>query len=108
MMKEHYDDIKTAPYFPDTLDYMTSGPIVATVWQGYKAVIYGRQILGSSLTSNSSPGTIRFDFSLSDVENVVHGSDSIEAANREIKLWFNETELSPWIQAKSQFISEYN
>lgn len=85
---------------------MGSGPLVVTVWEGFKAILYGRQILG--LTSSPSPGTIRFDFVLSRSRNVVHGSDSIATANREIALWFKETELNPWEQANVRFIHGYD
>lgn len=87
---------------------MTSGPIVVTVWQGFKAVTFGRQLLGNSLTSTSPPGTIRFQFSGSEIQNVVHGADTVEAANQEIELWFDETEINSWEQANAQWIHAYD
>lgn len=108
LLAKHYEDLKDESFFEDVLDYMSSGPIVPTVWEGYRAVKYGRQILGSSRTIDSASGTIRGDLCVSDVQDIIHGADSVEAANREINLWFNETELMRWTQANVKFIHGYD
>lgn len=107
LVKKHYEDIKDEPFIQDVFDYMALGPVVATAWQGYRAVLVGRQLVGTSPAFKSLPGTIRFDYSLSDVQNVVHSSSCVEAADREIKLWFNDTEIYPWIQANEKFLRAF-
>lgn len=84
------------PFFPKMLAYMTSGPILATVWEGKDVVKQGRVILGATNPLNSAPGTIRGDFALDMGRNVCHGSDSVESAQREIDLWFKKEELVDW------------
>lgn len=72
---------------------MVSGPVVPMVWEGLNAVKIGRKMLGPSEPLDSSPGTIRGDFSIDALHNIIHGSHSVEAANKEIRLWFPEHEL---------------
>lgn len=81
---------------------MTIGPIVTSVWEGFRAVDYIFGIKGS--LSNPLPGTIRFEYCLSQSNTVMHSSGSVEDAKREIDVYFNETEFVPWEWANSAYI----
>ena len=72
------------------MGYMTSGPVVAMVWEGKNVVVTGRKMLGATNPADSAPGTIRGDFAVDVGRNICHGSDSVESADREIALWFSE------------------
>lgn len=85
---------------------MSSGPIIVTVWEGFNAIEYCKDIKG--YTDHPAPGTIRFDFSSVPNRNIIHSSHSPEDAKREIALWFKESELIPWEQASVQFIHGYD
>ncbi|KAG0241110.1 nucleoside diphosphate kinase [Mortierella sp. GBA43] len=87
-LKEHYADLSTKPFFGGLIKYMTSGPVVAMVWQGKGVVKAGRVLLGETNPLASLPGTIRGDFALDVGRNICHGSDSVDNAEKEIKLWF--------------------
>ncbi|KAF8497066.1 nucleoside diphosphate kinase [Russula emetica] len=85
-LQKHYEDLKDKPFFPGLIKYMASGPVVAMVWQGLDAVKTGRVMLGATNPLVSAPGTIRGDFGLAVGRNICHGSDSVENAEKEIKL----------------------
>ncbi|KAM6966470.1 nucleoside diphosphate kinase 3 isoform 3-T3 [Tautogolabrus adspersus] len=75
---------------------MKSGPVVAMVWEGLDVVKTARKMLGETNPADSLPGTIRGDFCVEVGRNVIHGSDSVESAQREISLWFHQNELQCW------------
>jgi nucleoside-diphosphate kinase len=83
------------PFFNDLCAYMTSGPVMVQVLEGENAVLRHREIMGATDPKKAAPGTIRADLASSIEENVVHGSDSVENAAREIAYFFSETELCP-------------
>ena len=83
------------PFFKDLVKYMTSGPVVVQVLEGENAVAMNRDIMGATDPKKAAPGTIRADLADSIEANVVHGSDSLENAAREIAFFFSETELCP-------------
>jgi nucleoside-diphosphate kinase len=83
------------PFFKDLCAYMTSGPVIVQVLEGENAVAKHREIMGATDPKKAAPGTIRADLAASIEENVVHGSDSLENAAREIGYFFAETELCP-------------
>jgi len=83
------------PFFGDLVTYMTSGPVVVQVLEGENAVAKNRDIMGATDPKKAAPGTIRADLATSIEQNVVHGSDSLENAAREIGYFFAETELCP-------------
>jgi nucleoside-diphosphate kinase len=83
------------PFFKDLCTYMTSGPVVVQVLEGENAVARHREIMGATDPKKAAPGTIRADLAASIEENVVHGSDSLENAAREISYFFAETDLCP-------------
>jgi nucleoside-diphosphate kinase len=89
----HYAEHVGKPFFEPLVEFITSGPVVAMVWEGRDAVSVARAMLGTTDAAQAAPGTIRGDFSLSKEQNVVHGSDGSESAAREIALFFAEDEL---------------
>ncbi|CAH9097191.1 unnamed protein product [Cuscuta epithymum] len=101
--ESHYADLSAKPFFNGLCEYIVSGPVVAMVWEGKGAVATGRVMIGATNPSQSSPGSIRGDFAVDIGRNVIHGSDSVESARKEIALWFPEgvtawkSELHPWI-----------
>ncbi|CAL9707778.1 unnamed protein product [Knipowitschia caucasica] len=93
LLSKHYADLSTRPFFPSLIAYMSSGPVVAMVWEGKGAVKTGRVMLGATDPADSAPGTIRGDFCIQVGKNIIHGSDSVESATQEISLWFTAEEL---------------
>ena len=86
---QHYAEHDGKPFFNDLLEFITSGPVVAMVVEGPRAIAAFRQIAGGTdPVEKAAPGSIRGDFGLETQSNLVHGSDSPESAAREIKLWF--------------------
>ncbi|KAJ7046573.1 nucleoside diphosphate kinase [Mycena alexandri] len=102
-LENHYADLKGKGFFPGLIKYMASGPVIAMVWQGLDAVKTGRVMLGATNPLQSAVGSIRGDFCLAVGRNICHGSDSVESAEKEIKLWFPEgvvqytSALESWI-----------
>ena len=88
ILREHYAHIADQPFFPDTLAYMTRGPVVAMVVSGENAVRGMRILMGATRFEDAAAGTIRGDFAHSTTENLIHGSDSPEAAAAEIARFF--------------------
>jgi nucleoside-diphosphate kinase len=85
---EHYAEHVEKPFYPPLKAFMTSGPLVAAIVSGDQAVAVVRALVGATDGRVAAAGTIRGDLSLSNRENLVHASDSVESAQREIKLWF--------------------
>jgi nucleoside-diphosphate kinase len=85
---EHYAEHVEKDFYPPLRDFVTSGPLLAAVLEGDEAVEVVRLINGATDGRKAAPGTIRGDLSLSNRENLVHGSDSPESAEHEIKMWF--------------------
>lgn len=89
LLENHYADLSSRPFFPGLVKYMSSGPVVPMVWEGLNAVKTGRVMLGATNPADSAPGTIRGDLCVQVGRNIIHGSDSVESAKKEIALWFN-------------------
>merc|ERR1711964_270720 len=89
--EEHYADLSEKPFFAALTPFLSSGPVVAMVWCGKDAVRTGRRIIGATNPLDSAPGTIRGDFAIDIGRNVIHGSDSVDAAENEIALWFSDS-----------------
>ncbi|GAM18043.1 hypothetical protein SAMD00019534_012180 [Acytostelium subglobosum LB1] len=89
----HYEEHKERPFFSGLVTFITSGPVVAMVWEGKGVVATARAMIGATNPLSSAPGTIRGDYAIDVGRNIIHGSDSPASAEREIKLWFNESEL---------------
>jgi len=88
LAEEHYAPHKGKDFFEPLIMFLIGGPVVAMVVEGDNAIPIMRAMIGALSPLDSSPGTIRGDFTISTRENLVHGSDSPESADREIKLWF--------------------
>ncbi len=88
LAKQHYAEHEGKPFFADLVSFITSGPLVAMVLEGHEAVKAARQVIGATNPLESAPGSIRGDFALEVGENMVHGSDSDESAEREAALFF--------------------
>src|SRR5918992_994609 len=90
LASQHYAEHEGKPFFGELVEFITSGPLVAMVLEGYEAVGAARQVIGSTNPLDAAPGSIRGDFALEVQTNLVHGSDSAESARREIELFFPE------------------
>ncbi len=88
MAGRHYAEHTEKPFFGDLVDFITSGPVVAMEWSGEGAVAVARTLMGVTNPAEASPGTIRGDFGLEITNNVVHGSDSVASAERELGIFF--------------------
>ncbi len=86
----HYADHKGKPFYDSLVGFMTSEPVVAMVLEGHKAIEVCRKLMGATFGFAAEPGTIRGDFGISNQFNLVHGSDSADAAKREIEIFFAE------------------
>jgi nucleoside-diphosphate kinase len=93
LAEKHYSEHKEKPFFNELVDFITSGPVVPMVLEAENAVAMVRKMMGETHPQNSAPGTIRGDFGIELTKNIVHGSDSVETANREISIFFSEDEL---------------
>jgi nucleoside-diphosphate kinase len=90
LAEEHYAEHREKPFFGDLVDFITGGPLVAMVLEGYEAVVAARQVIGATNPLEASPGSIRGDYALEVQTNLVHGSDGPESSAREIGLFFPE------------------
>jgi nucleoside-diphosphate kinase len=106
LAEKHYGVHKERPFFGSLVDFITSGPVVAMVWQGDGVVASARKIIGATNPLNAEPGTIRGDFGVSIGRNLIHGSDAIETAQTEIALWFSNDELVSWESANKAWLYE--
>ncbi len=93
LAERHYQEHKEKPFFGELIEYITSAPIVAMVWEGNQIVSATRVMMGKTNPIEADPGTIRGDYGNNFTQNIVHGSDSPESAEREIELFFNEEEF---------------
>jgi nucleoside-diphosphate kinase len=93
LAEAHYAVHKDRPFFPGLVSFLTSGPVVATVWEGTDAVKIGRNMIGALKPTEAASGTIRGDFTTEVQTNLVHGSDAPETAQYEISLWFEDGEV---------------
>ena len=103
--EKHYSDLSAKPFFGGLVQYASSGPVVAMVWEGHNVVATGRKMLGATRPDDSAPGTIRGDFAIDVGRNVIHGSDSVDSAKKEISLWFGE-HLTNWAHHSNSWVYE--
>jgi len=94
--QKHYAEHVGKPFFKGLVDYITSSPIIAAVYEGTNAVAAARQLMGSTRPTEATPGTIRADFGIEVGRNLVHGSDSVASARREIGIFFPGERLLTW------------
>jgi nucleoside-diphosphate kinase len=104
LARRHYAEHEGKPFLEGLVRYITSCPIIAAVFEGTKAVAMVRQSMGATDPAQAAPGTIRGDLGLAIGRNLIHGSDSLESAEREIRLFFEEGQLfsyqrsiDPWV-----------
>lgn len=93
---KHYAEHKGKPFYDPLVDYITSGPVVAMVWQGDDCITLVRKLTGSTSPAEALPGTIRGDFCSHTQHNIIHASDCEESAKREVELFFKPEEIIDW------------
>jgi nucleoside-diphosphate kinase len=96
LAEQHYGVHRERPFFGSLVEFITSSPVVAMVWEGDGVVASARKIIGATNPLTSEPGTIRGDFGINIGRNLIHGSDAPETAQQEIALWFKDEELVNW------------
>jgi nucleoside-diphosphate kinase len=106
LAENHYAVHKERPFFAGLVDFITSGPVVAMVWEGDGVVASARKIIGATNPLTAEPGTIRGDYGANIGRNIIHGSDAIETAQTEIALWFNSEELVSWTPSLTAWVYE--
>ncbi|CAN8065357.1 unnamed protein product [Agarophyton chilense] len=106
LAEEHYADLSERSFFPALTGFLSSSPVVAMVWSGEDIVVQGRAMIGATNPLKSSPGTIRGDLAIVTGKNIIHGSDSVENAKKEISLWFSEDELCEYEKCTETWIYE--
>lgn len=96
LAEEHYGVHRERPFFAGLVEFITSGPVVAMVWEGDGVIASARKMIGATNPLNAEPGTIRGDLGINIGRNIIHGSDAPETAHQEVKLWFKDEELANW------------
>ncbi|CAA0396297.1 putative nucleoside-diphosphate kinase [Arabidopsis thaliana] len=106
--QKHYHDLKERPFFNGLCNFLSSGPVVAMVWEGEGVIRYGRKLIGATDPQKSEPGTIRGDLAVVVGRNIIHGSDGPETAKDEISLWFKPEELVSYTSNAEKWIYGQN
>ena len=106
LAERHYAEHREKPFFGGLVSFITSAPVVAMVWEGPGAVAMVRTMMGATNPAGAAPGTIRGDYAVSLGMNVIHGSDSPESAEREVGIFFDESELVSWESAAASWVVE--
>lgn len=96
LAEKHYAEHVGKPFYNGLVNYITSGPVFAMVWEGEEAIRAVRQTVGATRPIDAAPGTIRHDLAAKMGRNLIHASDSPESAQREIDTWFRPDELVEW------------
>ncbi len=104
----HYEAHKTKPFYPGLVKFMTSEPVLVMALRGSSAITICRNMMGATFGSKAAPGTIRGDFGVSNSFNLIHGSDSPEAAQRELGLFFKPGEVLEFKRASDQWVYDWN
>ena len=106
LAETHYAIHKGKPFYDGLINYITSAPVMAMVWEGPNAILAVRQTMGSTRPTEAAPGSIRHDFALDVGRNLTHASDSVENGEKEVALWFEPAELLDWKRAIDQWVFE--
>lgn len=106
LAETHYAVHKERPFFAGLVEFITSGPVVAMVWEGDGVIAAARKLIGATNPLTAEPGTIRGDFGSNIGRNIIHGSDAPETAQQEVSLWFSDTELASWVPTMMPWIHE--
>ena len=104
--ENYYAEHRGKPFFEPLMSYITAGPVVAMVLEGDGAVAAVRQMMGKTNSAEADPGTIRGDLALTIGRNVIHGSDSVETAKREISLFFKPDEMHAYVRVDEAWLRE--
>jgi nucleoside-diphosphate kinase len=104
----HYAAHKERPFYPGLVKFMTSSPVLVLAVRGNGAITICRNMMGATFGSKAAPGTIRGDFGVSNSFNLIHGSDSPEAAERELGLFFKAGEVLSFERASDRWIYDYS
>jgi nucleoside-diphosphate kinase len=104
LAEEHYAEHRGRPFFDAVIEFITSSPVVAMVWEGPNAVTMVRSMMGPTNPATAAPGTIRGDFGIDIGQNVIHGSDSPARAEQEVGLFFEKAELVSWEREGGRWI----
>ena len=106
LAEKHYDVHRDKSFFKGLVEFITSGPVVAMVWEGEGVVASARKLIGSTNPLTAEPGTIRGDYGITIGRNIIHGSDAVETARTEIALWFKEEDLANWEPSMKKWLYE--
>ncbi|MBE8540021.1 nucleoside-diphosphate kinase [Geoglobus acetivorans] len=106
LAEQHYAEHKEKPFFNALIDYITSGPVVAMVVEGRSAVSVVRTMIGKTNPAEAAPGTVRGDLAMDTGRNVVHASDSLQSAEREISLFFKPDEIFDYAKVDEDWVYE--
>jgi nucleoside-diphosphate kinase len=106
LAEQHYGVHRERPFFKGLVEFITSGPVVAMIWEGEGVIASARKLIGATNPLTAEPGTIRGDFGINIGRNIIHGSDAPETAQQEISLWFKEEELASWEPSLTPWIKE--
>jgi nucleoside-diphosphate kinase len=106
LAETHYGIHKGKPFYAGLIQYITSAPVMAMVWEGPNAVAAIRQTMGATRPTEAAPGSLRHDFALEVGRNLTHASDTPENGANEVALWFKPEELVDWTRATDQWIFE--
>ncbi|SDY87052.1 nucleoside-diphosphate kinase [Evansella caseinilytica] len=104
LAETHYGEHKERPFFHDLVQFITSGPVFAMVWEGDNVIAEARKMMGATNPNDALPGTVRGDFGVHLSKNIIHGSDAAESAAKEITLWFREEELVSYTKTISEWV----
>ena len=102
----HYGEHEGKPFYPGLIEYITSSPIMAMVWEGPDAIMAVRQTMGATKPTEAAPGSVRHDFGLQVGRNLTHASDSVESGKKEVALWFSSEELLSWERSTDKWVFE--
>jgi nucleoside-diphosphate kinase len=105
MAGKHYAEHVGKGFYDELISFITSGPVIAMVWEGLQAIKIVRKVVGATSPDKAEPGSIRGDFVLCTTFNIVHASDSPENAKREIDLFFNESEIFEYSLKLKEYLS---
>lgn len=106
LAETHYGIHKGKPFYDGLIEYITSAPVMAMVWEGPNAVAAVRQTMGATRPTEAAPGSVRHDFGLEVGRNITHASDSPENGIKETELWFKPEELVEWTRDTDRWIFE--
>ncbi len=105
MAARHYAEHIDKDFYPKLLNFITSGPVLAMVWEGENSISVVRKIVGKTDPAEAAPGTIRGDYGMIKTMNLVHASDSSDSAEREISIFFSDEEIIDWKRADQNWLS---